>query len=447
MSTAYYMNNRQKTALILLGHGSHISPNTAGVVWDAVDNLRHMGIADEITGAFWKEQPHFRTVLSSISATDITLVPLFTAQGYFTQTVIPTEMNLNGQITNQGEKIIRYAQPPVYHLKIQQIVQARVDDAIRQYQLMPSDVGIAIIGHSTRKNASSRQSTEYQAGILQQKGIYGAVITAFLDDDPPIISIYERIDQPTIIAIPLFLAMGSHTTIDVPEAMLLPPNCNYAYVNNKQVIYTPAIGDNNDLTDLICDLARDVGAPLYNPHPPKSAWDYFPRGGWEAFQTRLMHDKSLIIGDLFITIDGVRVVDDDQATTIITSPAMLRKLIRENPFRPLMTAKGLPKGWFAPASSVDEVCAIIETVYPALISHLFVDENYQTTPINQTIRRQTGIYRQLVNLDTTMMHIITDEICGDCIRQPTWHNHRASPIACDEACNWWLSHALEKVEN
>lgn len=441
------MQNQPKTALIVLGHGSHISPNTAQVVWDAVDNLRKIGVADEITGAFWKEQPSFRGVLSSINATDITLVPLFTAQGYFTQTVIPTEMNLAEQITHKDGRVIRYAQPPVYHPKIQQIVQSRIDDAIQKYRLTPSEVGIAIIGHSTRRNASSRKSTEYQAEILHQNKAYGSVITAFLDDAPEIISIYDRIYQPTIIAIPLFLAMGSHTTIDVPEAMLLPPNSNYGFVNGKQVIYTPAIGDDNDLTDLILDLARDVGAPLYTPRPQKSAWDYFPRGGWDRLQARLMNKKVLTIGDLYITSEGVRVVDDDHPTITITSPAQLRHIIRENPFRPLITTTGLQKGWFAPAQSLDEVCAIIETVYPALIPHLFVDENYLSTPIRVTIDRQTGIYRELVNLDTALIQPITDEICVGCIRQPTWHNGISSPIACDEACNWWLSNALEKVED
>ncbi|MCL4256687.1 MAG: hypothetical protein KJ043_23215, partial [Anaerolineae bacterium] len=316
-----------------------------------------------------------------------------------------------------------------------------------KHNLAPSEVGIAVIGHSTRKNPSSRKSTEHQADILREKKIYGAVITAFLDDDPEIITIYDRIDQPTIIAIPLFLAMGSHTSIDVPEAMLLPPNSNDAFVNDKQVIYTPAIGDDNDMTDLILDLARDVGAPLYAPRPQKSAWDNFPRRGWDKLKTHLMDEKTVTIGDLHITSKGVGVVGDDHPTITITSPAQLRHIMRENPFRPLMTAKGLPKGWFAPATSLDEVFAIIETVYPAIIPHLFVDEHYQTTPISVTIDRQTGIYRELVNLDEAQIQSVTDDICAGCIRQPTWHNGNSSPIACDEACNWWLSNALEKVED
>lgn len=441
------MDNQPKTALILLGHGSHISPNTAGIVWNAVDNLRYLGVADEITAAFWKEQPGFYSVFSSITATDITLIPLFTAQGYFTQTVIPTEMNLTGRITQRAGKIIRYAQPPVYHPKIQHIVTSRIDNALQQYALSSADVGIAIIGHSTRKNPKSREATEHQAQILREKGHFGAVITAFLDDDPEINTIYDRISQSIIIVVPLFLAMGSHTTIDVPEALSLPPNQTYSIVQGKQVIYTPSIGDGQDLSNLILDLARDVDAPLYHPKPIKNMWNGFPRGGWDAFKMHLRGHDHLKIGSLMVRHDGVGATpDDEQPAKIITTPSQLRDIVRGLPFRPLSTAHDLPSGWVAPAKSFDEVCAIIETVYPALLPHIMPDSHYSYTPLAQTIARQTGMYRALAVLDDITIADITQTVCAGCIRYPTWHTPTPTPIQCDEACNWWLSHALKRIK-
>ena len=62
------------TALVLAGHGSHISPQTAGIVWKNVDALRAMGIADEVTAAFWKETPSFHTVFNTLTSDDITIV-------------------------------------------------------------------------------------------------------------------------------------------------------------------------------------------------------------------------------------------------------------------------------------------------------------------------------------------------------------------------------------
>ena len=50
------------SALILAGHGSHVSPNTAGVVWSYVDRLRALGTAPEVTACFWKEPPALNQV-------------------------------------------------------------------------------------------------------------------------------------------------------------------------------------------------------------------------------------------------------------------------------------------------------------------------------------------------------------------------------------------------
>src|SRR3954452_2873879 len=121
------------TALVLAGHGSHITPSTAGVVWKHVDRLRAMGVADEVTAAFWKEMPSFHAVLDTLESDDITIVPLFTAQGYFTQTVIPMEMGLEGPITRRGGRTIRYTRTLNEHPYLSTVVQRRIDDALQNY--------------------------------------------------------------------------------------------------------------------------------------------------------------------------------------------------------------------------------------------------------------------------------------------------------------------------
>lgn len=222
------------TALILLGHGSHISPHTAGLVWQQVDILRSQGIADEVTAAFWKEMPSFRQVLSTVSATEITLIPLFTARGYFTQTVIPIEMALTGETTILGKKHIRYAPPLANSIHLPRILQTSVIKALRHYKLAADQTTLALIGHGTKRHAESRDATESQANILRQQHLVSQVITAYLDDEPAISTIYERSIYPHIIVIPYFLAMGSHATIDVPEALGLAKRQSVATKNSRE---------------------------------------------------------------------------------------------------------------------------------------------------------------------------------------------------------------------
>src|SRR5258708_2666756 len=164
------------TGLILAGHGSHISAQTAGLVWQQVDRLRTLGVADEITATFWKEMPSFHRVLHSLTATDVTILPLFTAQGYFTRTVIPAEMGLSGPLTNRDGRVLRYAQTLSEHPGLATIVESRVRDALRENALEPEHVAVAIIGHSTKRMPESREATEAQAARLRALGIVAHVV-------------------------------------------------------------------------------------------------------------------------------------------------------------------------------------------------------------------------------------------------------------------------------
>src|SRR5260221_5756166 len=116
------MTEAARTALVIAGHGSHLSPSTAAPAWQHADSIRAMGLFDEVTCAFWKEAPSLRRVLDTLSAEDITIVPLFTSQGYFSQTVLPSELGLK----NPPEgKVIRYTETVGQHPNMGRVVSER----------------------------------------------------------------------------------------------------------------------------------------------------------------------------------------------------------------------------------------------------------------------------------------------------------------------------------
>ena len=143
-------------ALILAGHGSHISANTAGVVWACVDRLRQLGVADEITACFWKETPAFSQVLDTVEAEDVVIVPLFTARGYFTQQVLPSEMGLCGPLTRRGLRRITLTPTIGEHEQLATIVDQRLRRTIERFDLPARETAIAVIG--PRHTPQSRQS-------------------------------------------------------------------------------------------------------------------------------------------------------------------------------------------------------------------------------------------------------------------------------------------------
>ena len=206
-------------ALVLAGHGSHISAETAGVVWGYVDRLRRLGVADEITACFWKEQPAFSRVLDSVIADEVVIVPVFTAQGYFTRDVLPAEMGLDGALTLRGKRRIHLTPTVGEHKLLDSIVNARLRDAIARFGLQPGRTAAAIIGHGTPRNRNSRAAARAQADRLRALGWLNEVVAVYLDDEPAIPTIYHNTCSPNIIALPYFLAEGSHVTRDVPRAL------------------------------------------------------------------------------------------------------------------------------------------------------------------------------------------------------------------------------------
>ncbi len=438
----------RKKALVLAGHGSHISPQTAEVVWKHVDALRAMGVADEIAAAFWKEMPSFHTVLSTLTADDVTIIPLFTAQGYFTQTVIPAEMGLDGALTRREGRLIRYTRTLSEHPYLSQVVRQRVEDAIRLMGCPTDETAVAIIGHSTRRNPESRKATEAQAAQIRALGIVAQVEAVYLDDAPEISRIYELTSAPNLIAVPYFLASGSHTTLDVPGELGLELGQTHAQIKGRNVYYTSPVGIDETLLEALLELAREAGAPL-SESKSGSSWDCFPSAGFGEFVQAVQQAGVMKFGQLRVTLSEIRLWGDEKADQVFRDPEALRARVRENPFRSLATSADLPEGWRVPVSSADQLCAAVETVYPGAIANWAANKQgrLEINTLEMTLQRQTGNYQKLKALDESQKLEIVGAVCGGCVQHPVWLDGQ-SPVGClpcPEVCNHWLSHALEKM--
>ena len=438
-----------RTALVLAGHGSHISPETAGIVWQQVDKLRALHAANEVTAAFWKEMPSFHQVLDTLTAEDVTIVPLFTAQGYFTQTVIPAEMGLTGKLTERDGRTIRYAQTLSEHPFLSRVVRQRIETALSASNADPADTAIALIGHGTRRNPDSRSATRAQAE--QVRDMAAETLAVFLDDAPSIPDLYVLTSARTIIAVPFFLALGSHTTIDVPGELGLAPGETHAQISGRDVYYTLPVGIGGDLDQMILEIARDAGMPAPDATPQLSSqWDCFPAAGREALIEAVRTAGWIEFGQLTLTLHEVRPteIDTDREIVEISDPAALRDHVRCNSsentgaFRPLVTATDLPRDWVVRLEKRAQLHAVVETIYSGLVADWARRETLPITSLGALAARQTGNYRPLSALTDERRAELVASVCGRCMRQPTWFNGVREPLPCAEACNFWMSQAL-----
>src|SRR6185503_14689633 len=105
-------------ALVLVGHGSTLNPDSSGPTYQHADELRRRGIFAQVVECFWKLEPAICGVLRGVFASRVFVVPLFISEGYFTEEVIPRELGLRmdnqkdfGRIQQQGNQTIHYCGP------------------------------------------------------------------------------------------------------------------------------------------------------------------------------------------------------------------------------------------------------------------------------------------------------------------------------------------------
>ncbi|MHB8629226.1 MAG: CbiX/SirB N-terminal domain-containing protein [Aggregatilineales bacterium] len=446
-----------RTALVLAGHGSHISPETAGLVWRQVDTLRRAGVADEVTAAFWKEAPAFHDVFRTLMADDITVVPMFTARGYFTQTVIPAEMGLTGSVTYRDGRIIRYARTLGEHPAMADLVKRRVTEWLSTVGAgtPPEQAAVAIIGHSTRLNPESRLATEAQAALLRAANLVAEVVGVYLDDTPEIAEVYRMTNAPIVIAVPYFLASGSHVSIDVPARLGLPRGQTVGQIQGRTVYYMPPIGADESLIDLIRDQARQVGLPFRKSYDSPKSWRGVPQAGSQMLNEAVRKAERFVLGELELTTSEIHRVDDLTPKVAISDPSELRAVGRGTwnaaPFRPLPTARNLPGGWRVPVNEPEQLHTVVETIYPGAVADWAA---YQVgtlivESLEMVTARQTGQFRVLKDLSVPEQSNVVESVCGQCVRHPTWHvgESPSDAIPCAAPCNWWMSHALKVVES
>ena len=109
----------EDSALLIVGHGSTVNSDSSAPTLAHAAEIRRRKLFAEIGCAFWKEEQSLRDALFLFdpeAIREVYVVPNFISEGYFTQTVIPRELELNGRATKRGERpSLKYCEPVGNH--------------------------------------------------------------------------------------------------------------------------------------------------------------------------------------------------------------------------------------------------------------------------------------------------------------------------------------------
>lgn len=193
------------TALVLAGHGSHLNARSSEAVHAHARALATSGAWDEVLIAFWKEEPSLARALDGCAASDVTVVPVFMSEGYFTGEVIPAEMGLDGPVTLREGRTIRCTRPVGVHPALAEIVVERALEA----GASPADA-LFVLGHGTRRNAASASAVHQQVERLRAAGRFAEVIAVFTDQNPNVESVPALARGRNAVVVPFFASDGWH---------------------------------------------------------------------------------------------------------------------------------------------------------------------------------------------------------------------------------------------
>ena len=245
-------------ALVIVGHGSHLNEDSSLPVYEHAARIRERfgDEYDEVVECFWKEEPAMRHVFDMVEAEDVSVVPAFISEGYFTQQVIPRELSLDGPITHKGGKIIRYAGPLGTFEGMADVILERAEDLLRDKEVPPGRRALVLLGHGTDLNKSSGGVIYLNAGRIRERGLYDLVEVGFLDQDPQIDKVAEQVEAENVVLIPVFIAEGWHTRETIPEDLGLTGEVTRR--GEKTIFYGAPVGTHPSMAPLIVARAHEA---------------------------------------------------------------------------------------------------------------------------------------------------------------------------------------------
>jgi sirohydrochlorin cobaltochelatase len=257
-----------KSALLIVGHGSTVNAHSSAPTWTHAREIQRRNVFSDVKCAFWKEEPSLRDArfLFPERIREVFVVPNFISEGYFTQTVIPRELELEGPITTRanGQTWI-YCEPVGNNPLVTELLLARAREIAPNAE--PTETALLIVAHGTELNDNSAVAAKREAERIRARGEFATVANAYMEE-PPLIAEWDQLtNAPNAIVVPFFIADGLHSYEDIPK--LLGIGCtgmdvfrkNPHRVRGRSLYYGKAIGTDPRFADVIIEQtlnARNV---------------------------------------------------------------------------------------------------------------------------------------------------------------------------------------------
>jgi sirohydrochlorin cobaltochelatase len=276
------MNLDEHSALLIVAHGSTVNPDSSAPTLAHAAEIRRRKIFAEVGCAFWKEEPSLRDAIFLFdpeSIRQVYVVPNFISEGYFTQTVVPRELELNGPITKRSNgQVWKYCEPVGNHPMMTDLLLRRAREIAPD--IPESHTTLLIVAHGTDLNENSAVAAKREAEKIRALGKYAAVLNVYMEE-PPLVSDWRKLTKTRhVVVAPFFISDGLHSYEDIPVLLgitvaagvdrgrpgLAPPATargeifrrNPYNIEGRCLFYAPSIGTEAGFADIILEQALNA---------------------------------------------------------------------------------------------------------------------------------------------------------------------------------------------
>lgn len=241
------------SVLLLLGHGSSKHPDSSASVRAHTRALEQSGEFEEVRCAFLKEEPLVDHCLDGLEDRQVTIVPDFLAEGYFTRQVIPSKLS--------GHPVWKKAHccPPVgTHPVMADLIDRAATDLLESWQAQ--DTSLLVVGHGSGKNPCSKQTLRHHLHTVRGFKRWGQVADLWLEEPPRVGEWMQVASKQQVIVVPFLLNDGQHGGWDIPDELGIASSAMSHGVTHElgkhQLRLSPALGCSARFADAIAQFAR-----------------------------------------------------------------------------------------------------------------------------------------------------------------------------------------------
>ena len=215
------MDRTRNAALLIVAHGSTVNPDSSAPTLAHAAEIRLRRIFAEVECAFWKEEPSLRDAIFFFdpeSIREVYVVPNFISEGYFTQTVVPRELELNGRTTKRPDgQVWKYCDPVGNHPMMTDLLLRRAQEIAPG--IPESETTLLIAAHGTDLNENSAVAAKREAEKIRALGRYAAVLNVYMEE-PPLVSDWKKLTKTrNVVVVPFFISDGLHSYEDIPRLL------------------------------------------------------------------------------------------------------------------------------------------------------------------------------------------------------------------------------------